>query len=418
MRRALLAAFVVGLLAAGCDPSVPGADDPTDPDDPPPQLPEFGFETCKTVQVTLRVEDQSGNPVPRAPVSVLSEHVSAFSGGTREGTILEGAPGNDGTVSALVSLPVTQEELVAQTTVTGSQQRERFGITEGRAQHTLVVGSASNANGTPGLTIHQPADNFRSTLVFEDLWPTEGDLDVNDVVVDYNFEMPATTTGQVTSFRAELITRATGSIFQNGFGFQMNVDPSLVSEVTGTELTGDATTTRPNGTEAGTDRAVIIAYDDAAALFGRRFVNTKAENPFVAPETLNVNVSFSQPVDTAALGTAPFNPFITAQNERFREVHLPNHEPTSRADRSLLDTGDDASNPSSGRFYLSSNNLPWALNLCNGFIYPRESIRIENTYLHFLDWLNSNGTEFQDWYTNTSAGYRETSNLYLKGLPR
>lgn len=417
MRRVLFAGLVLALVA-GCDPSLPGQGAPTDPDDPPPQLPEFGLETCKTVRLSLRVEDQNGNPVPRAPVSILAERNNAFTEGTAEGTLVEGAPGNDGTVSALVSVPVTQQELIAQTSVTGSAQRERFGIDRGRADHTFVVNSTSNANGSPGLTIHQPADNFRSTLVFEDLWPTEGDLDVNDVVVDYNFEMPATTSGQVTSFRAELITRATGSIFRNGFGFQMNVDPSLVSEVTGTKLTTDVATMRPNGAEAGTNRAVVLAYDDAAALFNRRFVNTQAENSFVSPETLEVNVSFTQPVDTAALGTAPFNPFIIAQGERTREVHLPNREPTSKIDRSLLGTGDDASNPSSGRFYLSGNNLPWALNLCNGFIYPRESIRIENTYLHFVDWLDSGGTEFQDWYTNTSAGYRETPNLYLKGLPR
>lgn len=416
MPRICVFLFGLSLFLGGCDPSLPGSN-PTDPS-APPQPPEFSFETCKNVHVRLQVEDDQGNPVPRAPISVLATRTDALTGNALEGTLIEGAPGDDGTVSALISVPVTQEQLIARTTVSGSAQRQPVNIVDGVAEHTFTVSSTSNASGSPGLTLYQPADNFNSTMVFEDLWPTEGDLDVNDIVIDYRFEMPATTSGQISAMEAMFITRASGTILENGFGFMMPIDPSLVGNVSGSNLQEGIVTTRSNGTEANTDNAVVVVYDNVKNLFARSFVNTRSDASFLTPDTLQISVDLTQPVDTSALGTVPFNPFIFVRGLRSREVHLSNQPPTSQADRDLFGTGEDTTDPSTDRYYLSGNNLPWGLNLCNGFIYPLETTRIENTYLHFVDWVDSGGQEFQDWYTNTSDGYRNESNLYTKGLAR
>ncbi len=111
------------------------------------------------------------------------------------------------------------------------------------------------------------------------------------------------------------------------------------------------------------------------------------------------------------MGEAPYNPFIIVNKERGKEVHLPFFKPTTLADYSLLGTGQDNSNISQNRYYLSENNIPWAINIPYKFSYPLEKEEITGAHLKFGEWAESNGTVFQDWYMDNS-GYRNNSKIY------
>ncbi|MXV17076.1 DUF4842 domain-containing protein [Hufsiella ginkgonis] len=64
-------------------------------------------------------------------------------------------------------------------------------------------------------------------------------------------------------------------------------------------------------------------------------------------------------------------------------------------------------------YYLSSDRFPWALDIpAAGFNYPCESVNINNAYLKFGAWVNSGGTAYSDWYSNTVQGYRNTENIF------
>ena len=101
-------------------------------------------------------------------------------------------------------------------------------------------------------------------------------------------------------------------------------------------------------------------------------------------------------MDGTLLGDVPFNTFLIANGTRAREIHLPDLPPTSKAD--FLGTGDDFSDASLGRYYKTRTNLPWALNIYEGFDTPPESVPITLQYPRFVNWANSGGTESLDWY--------------------
>ena len=63
---------------------------------------------------------------------------------------------------------------------------------------------------------------------------------------------------------------------------------------------------------------------------------------------------------------------------------------------------------------MTKKNYPWALNFSGDFKYPIEQAAINTAYLHFFDWAASGGASYKDWYSNTGAGYRNTSNIYTK----
>ncbi|HVX49397.1 MAG TPA: LruC domain-containing protein [Chitinophagaceae bacterium] len=265
---------------------------------------------------------------------------------------------------------------------------------------------------------YYPSQNSYATLAFEDLWPSTGDYDMNDLVVNYRYKFVSNASNNVVEVYGDYAVQAAGASFQNGFGVQFPFAANLVKSVTGQKLKSNYITTAANGVEAGQSKAVIIPFDNHQDLInnyaGAYFINTKNELPKVTGDTAHVYLQFTSPISSSTLGSAPFNPFLISNMRREYEVHLPGNAPTDKANAKLLATGDDASVPASGIYYVSKSNWPWAISFTTQFTYPLEGVKISDAYLHFLDWAKSGGTSYTDWLTNSASDYRNNSNLYTK----
>ncbi|NOU61779.1 LruC domain-containing protein [Marinifilum caeruleilacunae] len=261
------------------------------------------------------------------------------------------------------------------------------------------------------------AENEFGTLAFEDLWPAKGDYDFNDLVVAYNFNQITNSDNNVVEIQAKMQVRAIGASKKNAFGFSLDVAPNAVASVTGQQITGNYLNIASNGTENGQSKATIICFDDPYNIIehpgGGSGVNTSPSAPYATPETMEMVIVMSEPVQMDNIGTPPFNPFIIVDQERAMEVHLPNHEPTDLADQNMFGSYDDDSNAGAAKYYVSDQFLPWAINLPVTFDYPAEKKSILNTYNHFDSWASSNGELNKDWYMDES-GYRNSSNIYSK----
>ncbi|MDD3078990.1 MAG: LruC domain-containing protein [Paludibacter sp.] len=262
---------------------------------------------------------------------------------------------------------------------------------------------------------YYPSENGVGTLAYEDLYPSKGDYDFNDMVIDYNFNQITNANNKVVVVDMKLNLRAIGASYVNGFGIQFNTDPDNVKSVTGQNLSENIVNLLSTGVEAGQSKAVVIAFDNAFKILphpGNGIgVNTTIGATYVEPQELDLSIELNSPVAVNDLGTPPYNPFIFIDKIRSKEVHLPTYEPTDLADESLFGTEDDNSNPTAGKYYVSDKYLPWAINLPVQFDYPAEKEDITNAYLLFKNWANSNGAENVDWYLNIS-GYRTESKIY------
>lgn len=261
-----------------------------------------------------------------------------------------------------------------------------------------------------------PGEGVFGTLAFEDLWPSKGDYDFNDVVVDYNINQITNAQNKVVKVKPVIVPRASGAGFKNGFGIQLNVPSSSIAYVTGQEHHANIISLNANGTEAGQSKAVIIPFDHFFKVMpysgnGSTGVNTNPAVPFIIPDTIKMELKMVTPVLPEALGLPPYNPFIFVNQTRGREVHLPDHLPTDMANGSYFGTFDDTSDPSEGRYYRSDNNLPWAISLIERFDYPIEKAPVNTAYLHFTQWIESGGTLYPDWFKDL-PGYRNPLKIY------
>ena len=262
-------------------------------------------------------------------------------------------------------------------------------------------------------TNYYPAKDQFNSLLVEDLWPSYGDFDFNDMVLDCQYKQVSNAQSNIVELFIKLKVRAIGASYKNGFGIQLPVTASTVSSVT---LTDQAGVLKTISLEAGQDKAVVIAFDDAFSLLhstGGLGVNITSGNGWSEPKEIELHILFATAQLPSTLGTAPYNPFITVNGDRTKEIHLAGSEPTSKANVAFFGQGNDTSNPATSRYYKSKTNLVWMLEVPSSFAYTTEKSDILKAYLKFGSWAESGGSLFKDWYVD-KPGYRETSLIYSK----
>lgn len=284
-----------------------------------------------------------------------------------------------------------------------------------------------DGDGITDLLDDYPADPLRAfdnyfpalgegTLAFEDLWPSKGDYDCNDLVMNYRFKTTTNASNKVVDITSTFIVRALGAQMDNGFGFQLpDAAAALFNDlqVSGYDLTnGLFTLNATTHLETGQTKPVIAVFSDAHN-YMPGIANTVVGHTFYPEHSITVTMTVPANTYTAAdFSLNTWNPFLVIDQERGREVHLVNYHPTDLANAAYLGTKDDASNPSLLFFYQTSNKLPWVLDFPEPFEYPVEYAPINEAYLHFVEWAESGGVIMTDWYKNTAAGYRNTEFIY------
>ncbi|MGV8090331.1 MAG: LruC domain-containing protein [Mangrovibacterium sp.] len=231
------------------------------------------------------------------------------------------------------------------------------------------------------------------TLMFEDLWPKKGDYDFNDLVIKYKFSFHLNAQNEYVGLESNFQVAACGADYANGFGFQLNIPNSSVTNVTGYVHSGNSIVLNANKTEQGSsDEAVIIVYNNISASLGNMF-NVKRNGGTKEVDPITVYVSLNKLASTTSF---TINPFIYVNQERGREVHLMNTTPTSKANPSYFGTGDDRS--TGGMYYRSSEGLPWALNVPEDVDHMIETIDFCVGYPKFKEWAESGGASYDTWY--------------------
>jgi LruC domain-containing protein len=244
---------------------------------------------------------------------------------------------------------------------------------------------------------YTPSQLGWGSLAFEDLWPSSGDYDFNDLAVNYRFIEVSSSQNLVVELIVKIKINNIGASFKNGFGIEFPFSANLIQQVSGYSITESIISLDNKGLEQNQTNPVVIVFDNAFTAMD---------------DTISVVVQFTNPVSSNVLGTVPFNPFIFINGTRARELHLPDNTPTSLAGLSLFGTEDDASNPSLGTYYKTGSNHPWSLDVIHEIRVPLEKTDINQAYNHFSSWAESSGVSYSDWYKD-NPGYRNTSHIKL-----
>jgi LruC domain-containing protein len=247
--------------------------------------------------------------------------------------------------------------------------------------------------------------NGGSTLAFEDNWPSEGDYDMNDVVLTYKHLAVTNAKNIIVRVEGEYNLIASGGEFSNGVGVMFNLP-----KVNATDFVS-SNNLKP---ENGHDSLVVTLFKDTRA--EQQHWNTIQGEPTSATATTTFSFNLLNGPHIKTIGIGGYNPFIwnnSSESGRGHETHLRGKNPTKLADLKLFNTKDDASG--AGKNYSTASNHPWALELpISNFQYPTERSNIKDAYLKYANWAASGGVNSVDWYKLSKEGYRNNSLIYRK----
>jgi LruC domain-containing protein len=245
--------------------------------------------------------------------------------------------------------------------------------------------------------------NGGSTVAFEDSWPSQGDYDLNDVVLTYKHLVVTNAANFVVHVEGQWNLLATGGDYQNGAGIQFPLPKGNITNFSAS-----------NGlpVEIGQDSLVVTLFTNSRALQTTwNTINGQSVSP---SKSFTFSFDVTNGPTIATMGVSSYNPFIWNNSTGFGrgyETHLFGENPTKLAMVSLF--GTKADNSKLGPFYGTLSRLPWGIEIpVVDFKYPLEYKPISVAYLKFNNWATSGGTADKDWYSNTGAAYRNTGNLY------
>ena len=248
-----------------------------------------------------------------------------------------------------------------------------------------------------------------SVYAFEDLYPSRGDYDMNDVVVELK------DTKTFTKKTTETVYKVTTQTFA------LTTYQNYVTKTSGLALSLE-TPTKPKAIAmkkvvAGTNDTIDVTYnvetfdnyDDVYLLTND--VKGEINSTYILELTYNDGVK-----ETDKL--ASVKPFLfrnDAESDLRWEVHIPYEAPSPLFDTDkYFGKDDDRSNPDEGKYFVRPGDYPFAFCLTGvsidnfeGTILLRANERkpIDQLYSEgeFIGWSTSKGRQFTDWYFHTAT---------------
>lgn len=283
------------------------------------------------------------------------------------------------------------------------------GATDGEVEdHTMEVSDA-------GVTYtYYPSASGWTTLAYEDLWPLEGDYDMNDVVFHYRtVTVERDDKLQRVDFHGQLV--AIGASYHNGFAIRV---PGVLASAVDTQkmrfryaFDGEAQTEQANPIEAESSELIAVVTNDVWDLVDTScsYYRTSANCTDDIQFEFELSLPFTE-LQPAAVMSTLYDPFIFATPNRYHgshfsshpgrewEMHLADVAPTEQADTSIFKTGDDTSDSETERFFKNSNNLPWAMEVATSWKHPRTGVDLLKAYPNFRNHIESGKAQDLDWY--------------------
>lgn len=377
--------------------------------------PTFNYNTTINIPLNLTVLDKKSNVVSGATVLVYDENNNILfqgvsdSSGKVTGTLT--VPTSVGNITIDISIggeSITQ--YVSLDSVLGINRTIRYEINLPATQVADTDG-----DGVPDDTDIYPNDATRSTEVaypaegvftvaFEDSYPSAGDADLNDYVIQFKNEEDLNSSGKIVRLKGTYQHVAKGAGYRHQLFIKLPVDvgASVTYKLTQADGKVEVATNTVNVSAANLKSGYQIFDDSNKTIRGQ---NVHPGDVFKPGFIATVEIVFNAPVERAKLGSFPYDLFAYVINTK-QEIHFPGlYKNNNGTDK-----------------YLDNTGFPWAILVPGAWKYPYEKYDIrkasESGYSEFNLWVSSGGKEYKTWYydvTNESKVFPVPSDSNLLG---
>lgn len=228
----------------------------------------------------------------------------------------------------------------------------------------------------PPYDIEVYSEYQEGTVLFEDLYPEQGDYDMNDFVISYSMRTrmsilynPATGANippyYLEALEYKFIPRWDGAEYGQKFYFR---------------FAKDANTTIY-------DQIINIPETSIYELPADKYMGALDNVEPIEGEISLGKREIQQPID---FNWNQFDPYVKVADTDY-EVHLTKKYPTEGANADITDEF--------LKRFINKGNYPFAMNIPTlEYEVTKEQVRIDKYYPSYVKWVESNGKEATDWY--------------------
>lgn len=269
----------------------------------------------------------------------------------------------------------------------------------------------------------EPAWGY-NTYAFEDLWPSQGDYDFNDLVLDHRIKWIFNGKQERVEAEGELVVRAQGAGLPNGLALQLlSYDPNgSTYQHLPAGVLGNIGGHLSEDPAAAANTAIVSQH--LSASLKSYYTNLDDVGPNRIPDTLHYHFGLNEP-SSLFIRTDFFllrGDNSLGKSDRSVEIHVCGRPATTAANPELF--GSLADRTGNGSWYKDKNSMPWGMEIFatplqfgpsitgnvpsnNGvwlpFAYPRSRVRIDEAYPSFRNWASNNGRSAHTWMTQGIA---------------
>jgi LruC domain-containing protein len=271
---------------------------------------------------------------------------------------------------------------------------------------------------------YYPSASEWATIAFEDNWPSIGDYDFNDLVINYRIS-EYTLNGEVIRVKLEGQIAAVGALQHNGFAFHL---PSILRSTIDENAIRYTINDLPQNIsplEAERNQAILIVtndvWDSVSPAENCKYYRTEAGCDSDIQMVFSMTLPMASAIPSAQMPEFPYDPFLFATEGydhslafglppgRAYEIHLPDKAPTEAFRSDFFGRRDDRSEPQNGRYFVSANGMPWAINVGVEMQYSLEYMDVIYAYPLFSSFIANQGLVDADWYILENAN---TNNIF------
>ncbi|EPG72540.1 hypothetical protein LEP1GSC058_0985 [Leptospira fainei serovar Hurstbridge str. BUT 6] len=383
--------------------------------DDPKGSSNFNYNTTQTIPLNLTVVDKERKPVIGAAILVYDE---------TNNLLFQGISDSSGKVTGSLTVPTSVENITIDISIGGESISQYVNLEKilgiNRTIHYAITLPSnqvadSDGDGIPDSTDIYPNDPSRSTellypgegvytLAFEDLYPSPGDADLNDYVVQFKNEEDLDAAGKIVRLRGRYqhVARGAGYSHKLLLKLPVNVGATVTYKRTDGNENAKVAQTTSTVTAAQLNQGYELLPDSSKTLSGQ---NANPGEVFKHGHVATIEIVFDSPVTRAQLGAFPYDLFAHVISSN-HDIHFPG-----------LYKNSDGSDP-----YMDSTGFPWAILVPGAWKYPYEKQDIrkpsQTGYGDFSLWVTSKGTNYKNWYnriTNESKVFPVPDSSTLLG---
>lgn len=252
-------------------------------------------------------------------------------------------------------------------------------------------------------TLVYPSVNDYYSIGYEDLYPSKGDYDFNDLIVAYKVSFHLNSSGKLVKISGDSFILSKGAAFNHDWRLKIDL-PSSASGVFSCNISFPAAHEKSpiyisKNVSGGMNETI---FENTQSLYPE--FNTFIENRFHHSPRAEFSLTLDSAVPLTQVSNAPFDAYLFVHDTQF-EIHREGFEPMA-----------NSYNVVAGQTsFIDESGFPFAMLVPTLWKFPYENRDLGEVYPSFIDYVLSSGTTNLDWfnYPNSEKSKSYTTQDYI-----